>query len=559
MSAQRSIEQGFGVANASVEWQPTQEAAHGDLTTTAALRLAKAVGKSPKDIAVAIAAGLRADNVVERAEVAGNGYVNIWLKPATLLGRLTATQSACVSLPERKNDPPVIVEYCSLNIAKPLGIHHILTTMIGQVIANLYAHSGHSVVRWNYLGDWGTQFGKLFVAYKKWGNGVDPSTLSLDDLLKLYVKFHEEAEKDSGLEAEGQDAFKRLEQGDPEVRGVWQAFVDVTKRAVAPVLQKLGVAFDTDKGESQYENAMAPIIEEGKKKGVFTEGERGALIVQFPEETKLPPAVVLKSDGATNYLTRDLALVRDRADRYHPSEILHVVGVEQSLHFQQLMATAYMLQWELPVWKHISFGRMQFADKGMSTRKGNILQLEDVVEEAVVRAKTLIQSRGEAIQTDNPDELADMMGIGSLIYGVLSQNRKMNIVFDWDKMLVFEGNSAPYVQYTHARAKSVLRKAEGETGDLVGANVLTEGDRKLIRMLLQYPAALEEARSEHLPHKLTNYLYALCQEFNGFYNAEPILKAADTARALRLALTALTADVLKSGASLLCLRLPDRM
>jgi arginyl-tRNA synthetase len=556
-SALRAIEDAFGVKDAAVEWQATQDAAHGDLTTITALRLAKTVGKSPKEIAEVVAKALQKDGVVQKAEVAGAGYVNVWLKPADLLGGLDEVGAACEAAPERKGERPVIVEYCSLNIAKPLGVHHILTTMIGQVLANLYAHAGCPVVRWNYLGDWGTQFGKLYVAYERWAEESDPEKLTLDALLALYVRFHEEAEKDPALDAEGQAAFKRLEQGDPEVRRVWQAFVDVTKRAVAPVLQRLTVRFDTEVGESHYEQAMAPIIEEGKKKGVFKTGEKGALIVEFPEESKLPPAVVLKSDGATNYLTRDLALVLDRVARYEPAAILHVVGVEQSLHFKQLMATAGQMQWKLPPWEHLSFGRMHFADKGMSTRKGNILRLEHVLQEAVDRARAVIAERGESIQTDDPEALAEMMGVGAVVYGVLSQNRKMDITFDWDRMLSFEGNSAPYLQYTHARAKSVLRKAEGDAGEFEGDP--TEHDRRLIRILLQFPAVLNEARAEHLPHKLTNYLFALCQEFNAFYNAEPILKAEGSARSLRLALTDLTASVLRAGATILCLRLPDRM
>ncbi len=499
--------------------------------------------------------------------------MNVWLTPTALITSLGQTEEATKPQKTRTKEAPVIVEYCSLNIAKPLGIHHILTTMIGQVLANVYEHTGVPVVRWNYLGDWGTQFGKLFVAFEKWGKGADPEKISLKELLALYVKFHEEAERDPELEVQGQAAFKRLERGDKEVRRVWQGFVDVTKRAVAPVLKRLSAHFDTDVGESHYEDAMGPIIEEGKKKGVFIEGQKGALIVEFPPESNLPPAVVLKSDGATNYLTRDLALVLDRVARYHPIEILHVVGVEQALHFQQLMATAKMLGWKLPVWEHIIFGRMRFTDQAMSTRKGTILHLEEVLEEAVRRADAIIKERGDSIQSDDPKDLAEMMGVGAVVYGILSQNRKMDIVFDWDKMLSFEGNSAPYIQYTHARAKSVLRKADGGATAFANAvaesatlgflprqaKTLSNGERLLLRTLLLYPSTLEESREMRMPHKLANFLYQLCQDFNAFYNSDPIAKAQEPLRSLRLYLTSLTAQVLHSGAHLLTLRLPDRM
>ncbi len=555
---QKYVAKTYGVADINPGWQFPQAIAHGDLTTSVAMRLGKQLSKQPKEVAEGLAAELSLHADVEKVEVAGAGYVNLRLKPAALLRGLKETQAAC-SAKITKGENPVIVEYCSLNIAKPLGVHHILTTMIGQALANIYVHSGYSVVRWNYLGDWGTQFGKLFVAYKRWGKGGDPTSLSLDDLLSLYVKFHEEAEKDAALEEEGQAAFKRLEQGDAEVRKVWQAFVDVTKRAVMPVLERLQVKFDTDLGESHYENAMQPIIDEGTKKGVFKPGERGATIVEFAPPSTLPPAMVLKADGATNYLTRDLALARDRVERYNPSAILHVVGAEQSLHFQQLMEIVKLLGWEMPKWEHISFGRMRFADESMSTRKGNIVRLEEVVAEAVERARAIIKERGEAIQTDDPEALAEMMGVGALVYGVLSQNRKMDIVFDWDKMLSFEGNSAPYLQYAYARARSVLRKAEMETMLPADAASLTDADRSLIKTLSEYPRALSEALTEHMPHKLANYLYALAQEFNTFYNAEPILKSEDQTKILRLSLTSLCASVLRSGSSLLTLRLPERM
>lgn len=559
--AQKLLKKMGGEAeNVAWKWEKPDDVNHGDITTTVALQLARMLKKSPRDVAEELASKVTKIAGVERCEVAGAGYINVWLTPKALLEELAVTRKACTPAVTRKKEAPVIVEYCSLNIAKPLGVHHILTTMIGQVIANLYAHAGTPVVRWNYLGDWGTQFGKLFVAFEKWGKGADPEKISLNELLALYVKFHEEAEKDPELEVLGQAAFRRLEDGDKEVRRVWQAFVDVTKRAVAPVLERLSARFDTDLGESHYDSAMGPIIEEGKKKAVFTSGEKGALIVEFPPPSLLPPAVVLKSDGGTNYLTRDLALVVDRIARYHPSAILHVVGVEQTLHFQQLMATAKLLGWELPVWEHIIFGRMRFADQSMSTRKGTILHLEEVLDEAVRRADAIIKERGDAIQSDDPKELGEMMGIGAVVYGILSQNRKMDIVFDWDKMLSFEGNSAPYLQYTHARARSVIRKAGADSNKTSPAvKSLTVHERQLLGKLLQFSSVLDHARTEHLPHVLANYLHQLCQDFNTFYNVDPILTAPEAERAFRLLLTDSAATVLKTGAEILTLRVPERM
>ncbi len=543
----------------SLQWEASKEVEHGDLSTAVALGLAKKLGMSPREIAEKLVEGLQGHESVEKVEIAGPGYVNVWLKPAVFLVELSLVENAFKPVTS-KSEKPVIIDYSSPNIAKPLGIHHILSTVIGQTIVNMYDHAGYNVVRWNYLGDWGTQFGKLAVAFEKWGEKKPVSSYTLDELLALYVKFHDEAEKDETLEAAGQEAFRRLEQGDEELRAFWKDAVTVTKAAMTKIYDRLHVSFDVDRGESYYEDKMESIVEEGKSKGVFKSGEKGALIVEFPEEMNMPPGVVMKGDGATLYLTRDLALMKDRMEGWHPEAILWAVDIAQQLYFKQLFEAVKQLGWELPTLEHIYFGRMRFADGAMSTRKGKVLKLEEVLDEAVSRAADIIKERGEAIQTDDPKDLAEMMGVGALVYGILSQNRKMDMVFDWDKMLSFDGNSAPYLQYTHARARSVLRKAEVDgTEQPTAMPELTNHERKLMGMLLQYSAVLEAARSEHLPHKLANYLYELCQQFNAFYNADSILQSSEPSRTLRLFLCRFTADTLKSGASLLTIRVPDRM
>ncbi len=559
-TAQKHLQTEEGIDGAVIDWSPPQNPEHGDIATSVALRFAKKVNKSPREIAEKLANALASHEDVEKAEVAGAGYVNVRLKPSAFLAEVAGVEDAIEPKKANKGDAPIIVDYSSPNIAKPLGIHHILSTVIGQVIVNMYAHDGASMVRWNYLGDWGTQFGKLAVAYEKWGE-KDIKECTLDDLLKLYVKFHDEAETDASLEEAGQAAFKRLEEGDGKLRAFWEDAVAVTKKAMGAIYARLNVSFDVERGESYYEDKMGSIMEEGKKKQVFKEGEKGAMIVEFPEESNMPPAVVVKADGATLYLTRDLALMRDRIDGWHPKAILWAVDVAQQLYFKQLFATVGQLGWNAPELEHVHFGRMRFADGSMSTRKGKVLKLEDVLDEAVRRAEEVIAERGDAIQTDAPKELAEMMGVGALVYGILSQNRKMDMVFDWDKMLSFEGNSAPYLQYTYARAKSVLRKAGAEGVSIAVGDVqtLTPHERRIFLHLLQFKSVLAEARDEKLPHKLANYLYELCQRFNSFYNSDDIVQAPEPQRGLRLRLTSLTAAVLKAGASLLTLRVPERM
>ncbi len=535
------------------------EEGRGDFTTSVCLTKAKVLQLSPKVIAEQLAQFLCTVDGVASASVAGAGFVNVSVHPSALLSDLSLITKVIQPAAPR-NDAPILIDYSAPNIAKPLGIHHILSTVLGQVLANFYRHAGYTVVSINHIGDWGTQFGKLSVAYQRYGT-KDVSECSLDDLLALYVRFHEEAEKDASLDDEGRKAFASLEQGDETMRSFWKAVVDITMSSMDAIYKRLSVHFDETIGESFYEKLMLPLLEEGKKSGVFHEGKEGALIATFAEDS-LPPAVIVKGDGSTLYITRDLATLRYRIDRWKPQSILYVVDIAQQLHFQQLFETSRMLGWQLPHLEHVLFGRMRFADGSMSTRKGNIIKLEDALDEAVSRASALIAERGENIQTDDPKELAETMGVGALVYGILSQNRKMDLVFDWGKMLSFEGNSAPYVQYTYARAKSILRKATLETVDLP-SNVsftFSPSEQKLIKTLLRFDDAFKEALSEHLPHKMTVYLYELCQQFNSFYTHDPILSLSDDAlKQVRLALTSLTAQVLQTGATLLTLRVPERM
>lgn len=551
----------YGLSDVEVIWAPPLESSHGDLSTSVALKIAKGLGKRPQEIAQAIADAIRLSPSVERADVAGAGYVNIHLTTATLLDALQEVHMAMQPSAVHTTDDPVIVDFCGPNIAKPLGAHHLGSHIIGQAIINVYRHTGTHVIGWSYPGDWGTQFGKLAVAYERWGDPKKaPKDHTVEELLTLYVRFHTEVEKDSTLDDLARAAFRKIEEGDPTLRAFWSDIVAVTKKDLEEIYTRLHVHTDRETGESFYEDKMQSILDEGIAKGVFQEGEKGSLIVPFAEESGLPPLLVRKGDGATLYATRDLAMIRYRIDSSHPSAMYYVVDTAQSLHFRQLFAAAALLGWEMPVHEHTVFGRMRFEGVAMSTRKGTSLRMRLLLDEAVKRASAIIAERGDAIQADDPKDLAEMMGIGAVAYGILSQNRTMDIVFDWDRMLSFEGNSAPYLQYTHARARSVLRKAE-EKGEVSLSSIdsLEPEDRELLLMLLKFPAVLTESRDTRMPHRLANYLYALCQSFNAFYNKAPILQAPVSIRALRLSLTASVADVLRTGASLLTIRVPDRM
>lgn len=553
-----ALKDAYGVSTEVTLTHPS-DPMHGDLTTNVCMQVSKKVGKAPKEIAQAVIAALKNVPDIEKVEIAGPGFLNITLTIAARLKQLLRVQAACEPQKTRKEDP-VIVEYSQPNIAKPLGVHHILSTVVGQAIANLHVHLGYNVVRINHIGDWGTQFGKLAVAMERWGSGKPTKEHTLDELLDLYVHFHEEAERDPSLEDAARETFKKLEQGDTALRAFWQDVVDISMQSIERLYERLHVQFDYTHGESFYEDKMQPVIEEGRKKGVFIEGEEGAMICEFPEESGLPPAIVLKADGATIYLTRDLATVRYRLDTFHPQLILYVVDVSQQLYFQQLFATVQRLEWNLPHLEHVVIGRMSFPDKSMSTRKGNIIQLEQALDEAVSRADKLIEEKESEVTGPERDDLAEMMGVGAFVYTILSQNRKQNLTFTWDKALTFEGNSGPYIQYTHARARSVLRK--GDIEKIEPPSTIEELETRellLMRHMAKFPFVLEEARAEAMPHKLTNYLYELCQEYNSFYSSLPILQAEEPQRTLRLALTQLTTDILKTGAEILTLRVPDQM
>jgi arginyl-tRNA synthetase len=562
-AAEKYLHDAYGVTSI-ITFDISLEPERADLTSTVALKVGKELKKNPQDIAASLADALEKIPGVASVSSAGPGFLNVTLTSSALFSGLVSVTEATAAKPVRTTEAPTIVEYSAPNIAKPLGIHHLLSTTIGQSIANLHRHRGYPTLSFNHLGDWGTQFGQLAVAHKKWSDKL-VKDLTIDDLLSLYVRFHEEADKDEALAQVGRDTFRKLEEGDKELRAFWSDIVAMTMKDLERLYERLHVHFDYTHGESFYEGKMDVILEEGKKKKLFVEGRDGALVVNFPEETKLPTAVLQKGDGSTLYMTRDLAQVRYRIDEFHPRAMLYVVDRAQSTHFAQYFEVVRLLGWDLPILEHVVFGRMSFADRSMSTRKGNIVKLDDVLEEAVKRASNLIEEHGSDIKGKERDDLAEIMGVGSVVYGILSQNRAMDMVFDWKKVLTFEGNSAPYLQYTHARAMSVLRKAK-EEGRIADDGAvpsddagLTPHERALLLTLLRFDEMLTAACDDRMPHKVANYLYELAQSFNAFYNADAILKAEEPIRSCRLHLTSVAAHVLKTGAELLTLRVPDRM
>lgn len=556
-----SLQNQFGFTVEEVVFQLPAVGVTADIATPIALQISKQLQKNPQEIAQALLPDLLALEEIAHAEVAGAGYINITFTPIALWQQALQAHVAGAAQLVRTADEPVIVEYSQPNIAKPLGVHHLLSTVVGQAIANLYRYSGYPVIAWNYLGDYGTQFGKLAVAVEEFGDGRAIEAYTIDDLFDYYVRFHTEVEVRPELDDRARAAFKKLEDGDEDLQAFWQTVVATTKTALEPLYKRLHVQFDSDKGESFYQDKMGAVLEEGIAQGIFTVGERGALIADLDEEhTKLPPYLVQKADGATLYSTRDIAQMKYRTEELHPQTILIVTDIAQKLHFEQLAATCTKLNYMPPYFENVLVGRMRFADKSMSTRKGNVLRLQQLLDEAVQRAQAAIIEHGDAVQTDDATSLAEMMGIGAISYGILSQNRKQDLVFDWQRFLALDGNSAPYIQYTYARARSILRKAEQDTlFEIPTIDQLTPKERELLNTLSRWPQIITLARESHLPHLLCTYLYSLCQVFNSFYSVEPILQAEELGRVLRLNLTYLTTSIIRNAAGILTISLPQRM
>ncbi|MBU0667613.1 arginine--tRNA ligase [Patescibacteria group bacterium] len=559
---------------------------HGDYSTNIAMRLGKILNRAPVELAHSLIQAAPLPDFVERIDTAGPGFINFHLSQSCLQSRLEEilTQKGKFGRLNIGEGQKVLVEYSSPNIAKPLGIHHLLSTILGQALADLHRAAGYEVVSLNWLGDWGTQFGKLLYAYKNWGDEEIVKKDPLNELLKLYVRFHDEAEKDPTMVDKGRAEFKKLEEGDEENLKLWEWMREVSILAITHIYDKLDVKFDEYLGEKMYLEDAQKILEEGKTKGVFTEGEQGAIIVKF-ENDKYPPYMMQKADGTTLYSTRDLASIRDRMERYHPQKILYVVDIAQKLHFQQLFETAHKLGMDGTEFIHVSFGRMLMPEGKMSTRKGDVILLDEVIKEATHRTEKIVNEKGRELTDEEKKRIIQGMAIGAIKYNIFSQNRETNITFEWDKMLSLEGNSGPYLQYAYARAKSILRKAEETpprpSRDLKKDSQISifnvEEDRKveeeknlqpfghpaeqaLLRLLPRFPEKIELAVRDNKPSVVTTYLFEVARAFSTFYSEVHVLTASKPElRQARLKLVRATAQILQNGLRLLGIDVFERM
>jgi arginyl-tRNA synthetase len=555
---------GFELDRQDIRIEKTKNLDHGHFATNVAMLLAGKTDRKPHDIAKEIIANLD-NSFFEKVEVAGPGFINMWVEQ-----KFYSTE--CKSLIDdfddyihdvigEKNKKTMVIDYSHPNIAKPMGVHHLLSTIIGDSIKRIYKKTGWNVIADNFIGDLGTQFGKLIHAIKKWGNLDEIEKDPIPNLLKLYVQFHFEADKDVELDDEARAEYKKFEEGDPESRKLWKKIIGWSLKEIQPIYDRLDVKFDFMNGESFYEDKMGAILEYGRRKGIFVDGKNGAWIVK-PDDPNDVPVLIKKSDGTTLYATRDLARIKYWEDTWHPDLMVNVVDVAQEFHFRQLFFAQSKLNLTTAKNVHVSFGRMQFKDIKMSTRKGNIILLSEVLNEAEERAYKLAKEKGLSLTDEETKELARIMGVGAVKYNILSQNRTTNIVFEWDKVLSFEGNSVPYLMYTATRAKSVLKKSGFSFEDIDNFNLKLDEKAEVgtVIGLMMYPDSIRRATDEFKPNHIANYLYSLAQDFNAFYNALPILQAqSEDVKKSRLLMTACVFKVMEDGLGLLGIEVPEKM
>ncbi len=522
---------------------------------------AKVLRKSPKIIAEELAAGLEEQKVglgIGRIE-AVNGYVNLYMERGSYV-------KACVEklmtegfgVDKSGTGKTICMDYSSPNIAKNFHVGHLRTTVIGNSLYKIYDKLGYKVVRINHLGDWGTQFGKLIVAYKLWSSKEEVEEKGIEELLRIYVKFNVEKDANPSLVEEARQWLVKMEKDDPEALGFWEWFKEISMIEFERVYDMLGISFDSYIGESFYRSKVPALVEELKAKNLLVESQ-GANVVDLAA-FDMPPCLITKSDGASIYHSRDMAAVLYRKETYGFEKCLYVTGLEQTLHFKQVFKAIELMGYD---WTeglvHIPYGLVSLDGAKLSTRGGNIIYAEDILKEAIERAMSAIMNKNPHLT--NKEEVAHMVGVGAVIFHDLFSQRIKNIDFNWDEVLSFEGTSGPYVQYTYARAKSILRKAKYQKSDkAVNYEKLTDDySFKLVKELLGYEETVKKAAERYEPSVIAKYLISLASAFNKFYHECPILKAEEEEKLAKLYLVDLAQGVIKECCELLGMKCPEEM
>ncbi|MEA4872486.1 MAG: arginine--tRNA ligase [Synergistaceae bacterium] len=524
-------------------------------------KLAKQLRKAPPAIAAELCSSIKLPQGVRDAKALG-GYLNFTVDPnafarAALESALAEGENYGAS--DEGNGKTVCIDYSSINIAKPFHIGHLSSTVIGHSLYRIYNFLGYRCVGINHMGDWGTQFGKLIVAFLRWGDKEAVEKEKIRALLELYVRFHDEAEKDDTLNDEARAWFKKIEDGDEQALSIFEWFKKLTLEEIGRVYDLLGIRFDSYAGESFYNDKMGRVVDELRQKGLL-KFDKGAYLVDL-EEFKMPPCIILRSDGASLYATRDIAAALYRKDTYDFYKCLYVVAYQQNLHFKQWFKVVELMGYE---WakdlEHVAFGMVSMAEGTLSTRRGKVVFLEEVLEAAVQKTFDLILEKSPELE--NKELVAKQVGVGAVVWNALYNNRIKDVVFSWDKALNFDGETGPYVQYTHARCCSVLRKGEdigAQIGEIDYGALEDAESMALLKAIAAFPDAVREAAERYEPYLVSRSVIDVCSAFNKFYYDHRIMEADPAVRRARLALTRAARNAIAAGLNLLGIEATQKM
>lgn len=521
-------------------------------------QLAKTFRKAPNMIAEELSEKINKEGF-EKVEALGP-YVNFFMDKGSFVKTTidkVLSEGDNYGASEIGKGKNICIDYSSPNIAKPFHVGHLFSTAIGSSLYKILSSQGYNCVGINHLGDWGTQFGKLISAYKRWADEDALQKEPIKELLRIYVKFHDEAEKDPSLEDEGRMYFKKLEDGSKEEVELWEKFKNLSLQEFDKVYDVLGVKFDSYAGESFYNDKMDAVIEEIESKNLLVESN-GAKVVMMEEEN-MPPCIIKKADGATIYATRDLAAAFYRKKTYDFYKSIYVVGADQSLHFKQVFKVIEKMGYD---WaqdcKHVGFGLIRFADRKLSTRKGQVIFLEDLLNEAVSKTRETIEEKNPGLA--NKEEVAKKVGIGAVVFTYLKNRREKDIVFKWDEMLNFDGETGPYVQYTYARGKSILRRAGEVSGEADFSKLTSKEEFELVKVLGSFNEEILDAIDKLEPSIVTRYVIEVAKAFNKFYNAHNIMATEEEEiKNARLKMVEATCQVIKNGLSLIGIEVVEEM
>ena len=540
-----------------------EESAHGDYSANIALIIAKIVKKSPTEIANLINStfDIQHSTFFEKIEVAAPGFINFWINESEMEKLFSEVLNRGIKIFQKKpkKQETIIIEYSSPNIAKPLGIHHLPTTIIGQALVNILRFTGHRAISLSFPGDWGTQFGLLIAAYKRWGDKEKLKKNPISEMLELYVRFSQATKEDPRLLEEGRREFKKLEEGDRENRKLWQWFSKESLKDFNRVYELINVKIENTVSESFYEPELKSLVRDALKKGIAEKGKDGSVVIKVPDSST--PEIIQKSDGATIYTTRELAAIRHRFKKWRASKILYVAANQQTFHLNQVFGAAEKLGFaKKEQLFHVKFGMVLApGGKKFATREGRIIPLEEVLKEGVEKARKVVEKLNPSLPEKEKEKIAEIVGIGAIKFFVLSRNRLSDIVFDWEQMLNLRGFSAPYLQYTYARFASILRRAKFKKGKNFPIIVSHPLEREIMVKILFFDEVLEEISQNLFPNQLADYLYDLSNSLNNFYETLPVIKSKEVERLFRLHLVYGAKEVLRAGLNLLGISAPEKM